>query len=231
MADKNILMQEFNRSGYDNLYPQIIPSFNQNVNLNSNRIVNLASPQNNTDAVNKQYADEKIGTWNTLFEQEDTWSTSTPSYSHQKTLYSSGELDMSPLINSKECKITLELFGSLTVINSASYSQSMFVGYRGFPSGDSFELAYFTAGTSQMNIEGFELISIFNDKSYCSTSDGGSSTSPRISLYNKGNSRPAIGCSEQYKNAGEIYLVFGKNGAQPFTFSNFHYKLKMEYKK
>lgn len=59
MADKNILMQEFNRSGYDNLYPQIIPSFNQNVNLNSNRVINVASPQNDTDAVNKQYVDEK----------------------------------------------------------------------------------------------------------------------------------------------------------------------------
>lgn len=58
MADKNILMQEFNRSGYDNLYPQIIPSFNQDVNLNSNRIINLASPQNNADAVNKQYVDD-----------------------------------------------------------------------------------------------------------------------------------------------------------------------------
>lgn len=52
-------MQEFNRSGYDNLYPQIIPSFNQDVNLNSNRIINLTSPQNDTDAVNKQYVDEK----------------------------------------------------------------------------------------------------------------------------------------------------------------------------
>ena len=58
MADKNILMQEFNRSGYDNLYPQIIPSFNQNMDLNSNRIINLMSPQNDTDAVNKQYVDE-----------------------------------------------------------------------------------------------------------------------------------------------------------------------------
>lgn len=54
MADKNILMQEFNRSGYDNLYPQIIPSFNQNVNLNSNRIVNVASPVNDNDGVNKK---------------------------------------------------------------------------------------------------------------------------------------------------------------------------------
>ena len=52
-------MQEFNGTEYDTLYPQIIPSFNQDVNLNSNRIINLASPQNNTDAVNKQYVDEK----------------------------------------------------------------------------------------------------------------------------------------------------------------------------
>lgn len=59
MADKNIIMQEFNGTEYDTLYPQIIPSFNQDVNLNSNRIINLASPQNNTDAVNKQYVDEK----------------------------------------------------------------------------------------------------------------------------------------------------------------------------
>ena len=69
MADKNILMQEFNRSGYDNLYPQIIPSFNQNVNLNSNRIVNVASPVNDNDGVNKRYVDmlqtlsiKKVGT-------------------------------------------------------------------------------------------------------------------------------------------------------------------------
>lgn len=69
MADKNILMQEFNRSGYDNLYPQIIPSFNQNVNLNSNRIVNVASPVSDNDGVNKKYVDmlqtfsiKKVGT-------------------------------------------------------------------------------------------------------------------------------------------------------------------------
>ena len=62
-------MQEFNRSGYDNLYPQIIPSFNQNVNLNSNRIVNVASPVNDNDGVNKRYVDmlqtlsiKKVGT-------------------------------------------------------------------------------------------------------------------------------------------------------------------------
>lgn len=53
-------MQEFNRSGYDNLYPQIIPSFNQDVNLNSNRIINLASPQNDMDAVNKLYVNESL---------------------------------------------------------------------------------------------------------------------------------------------------------------------------
>lgn len=52
-------MQEFNGTGYDTLYPQIIPSFNQDVNLNSNRIINVATPFNNTDAVNKQYVDEK----------------------------------------------------------------------------------------------------------------------------------------------------------------------------
>ena len=50
-------MQEFNRNGYDNLYPQIIPSFNQNVDLNSNRIVNVASPVNDNDGVNKKYVD------------------------------------------------------------------------------------------------------------------------------------------------------------------------------
>lgn len=53
MANKNIIMQEFNGTGYDTLYPQIIPSFNQDVNLNSNRIINVATPFNNTDAVNK----------------------------------------------------------------------------------------------------------------------------------------------------------------------------------
>ena len=69
MADKNILMQEFNRNGYDNLYPQIIPSFSQNVDLNSNRIVNVASPVNDNDGVNKKYVDmlqafslKKVGT-------------------------------------------------------------------------------------------------------------------------------------------------------------------------
>ena len=223
-------MQEFNRSGYDNLYPQIIPSFNQDVNLNSNRIINVATPLNNTDAVNKQYVDEKVGTWVTLFEKEDVWSDSNSSYSHEKTLYSSGELDMSPLINSKECKISLKLFGSLTVINSASYSQQINLGYSGFPFGNGFKLAYFNSGTSQMNVEGFELISIFNDKNYCSISTGGSSSSPRISLYNKGNYAPAIGCSEQYKNSGKISLIFGAQGTQPFSFSNLHYKLRMEYK-
>ena len=62
-------MQEFNRNGYDNLYPQIIPSFNQNVDLNSNRIVNVASPVNDNDGVNKKYVDmlqafsfKKVGT-------------------------------------------------------------------------------------------------------------------------------------------------------------------------
>ena len=50
-------MQEFNRNGYNNLYPQIIPSFNQNVDLNSNRIVNVASPVNDNDGVNKKYVD------------------------------------------------------------------------------------------------------------------------------------------------------------------------------
>lgn len=59
MANKNIIMQEFNGTGYDILYPQIIPSFNQDVNLNSNRVINVATPLNNTDAVNKQYVDEK----------------------------------------------------------------------------------------------------------------------------------------------------------------------------
>ena len=58
MANKNIIMQEFNGTGYDILYPQIIPSFNQDVNLNSNRIINVATPLNNTDAVNKQYVDD-----------------------------------------------------------------------------------------------------------------------------------------------------------------------------
>ena len=51
-------MQEFNGTEYDILYPQIIPSFNQDVNLNSNRILNVAAPQNNTDAVNKKYVDD-----------------------------------------------------------------------------------------------------------------------------------------------------------------------------
>ena len=58
MANKNIIMQEFNGTEYDILYPQIIPSFNQDVNLNSNRILNVAAPQNNTDAVNKKYVDD-----------------------------------------------------------------------------------------------------------------------------------------------------------------------------
>lgn len=58
MANKNIIMQEFNGTGYDTLYPQIIPSFNQDVNLNSNRIINVATPLNNTDAVNKKYVDD-----------------------------------------------------------------------------------------------------------------------------------------------------------------------------
>ena len=51
-------MQEFNGTEYDILYPQIIPNFNQDVNLNSNRILNVAAPQNNTDAVNKKYVDD-----------------------------------------------------------------------------------------------------------------------------------------------------------------------------
>lgn len=62
-------MQEFNRSGYDNLYPQIIPNFSQNVDLNSNRIINVASPVNDNDGVNKKYVDtlqvfsfKKVGT-------------------------------------------------------------------------------------------------------------------------------------------------------------------------
>ena len=58
MANKNILIQKFNGLDYDTLYPQIIPSFNQDVNLNSNRIINVATPLNNTDAVNKQYVDD-----------------------------------------------------------------------------------------------------------------------------------------------------------------------------
>ena len=230
MADKNILMQEFNRSGYDNLYPQIIPSFNQDVNLNSNRIINLASPQNNTDAVNKQYVDEKVGTWNTLFEKEEVWSESVSSWSHEKIFYRSDELDMSPLVGSKECKISLKLFGNLTVINSASSSSEIYVSYSGFPFNNALKLAYFTAGTSQMNVDGFELISIFNDKNYCLISTGGTSSAPRISLYNKGDSSPAIGCTEQYKNSQNISLSFGKYGIKPFSFSNLHYKLKMEYK-
>lgn len=200
------------------------------IDMGNNKITNLADPTDSLDSANKKYVDEKVGTWNTLFEKEEVWSDSGPSYSHQKTLYSPGELDMLPLSGSKECKISLKLFGSLTVINSASYSQAIDIGYGGFPSGNVFELAYFTAGTSQMNVDGFELISIFNDKSYCLVSTGGSSSSPRISLYNKENSRPAIGCTEQYKNASEIYFIFGKRGIQPFSFSNLHYKLKMEYK-
>ena len=229
MADKNILMQEFNRSGYDNLYPQIIPSFNQDVNLNSNRIINLASPQNNTDAVNKQYVDEKIGTWVTLFEKEDIWSDSVSKARHEKDIYSSGTLDMSPLIQSKECKITLELFGTVTVVNNASYSQAITVGYTGFPYADAIELAYFTSGTSQLNVDGFQDIKIFNHKKYSlNTTSGGN---PRVSLYNEINFSEAIGCNEFYTNFDSIELVVAViSGTQSFNFTNLHYKLKMEYK-
>lgn len=50
-------MQEFNGTEYDTLYPQIIPSFNQDVNLNSNRIINVATPVQDSDVAVKSYVD------------------------------------------------------------------------------------------------------------------------------------------------------------------------------
>lgn len=57
MANKNIVMQEFNGTEYDTLYPQIIPSFNQDVNLNSNKIINVATPVQDSDVAVKSYVD------------------------------------------------------------------------------------------------------------------------------------------------------------------------------
>ena len=57
MANKNIIMQEFNGTEYDTLYPQIIPSFNQDVNLNFNRIINVATPVQDSGVAVKSYVD------------------------------------------------------------------------------------------------------------------------------------------------------------------------------
>lgn len=180
------------------------------------------------DSANKKYVDEKVGTWNTLFEKEDIWSDSVQKVRHEKDIYSSGTLDLSPLIQSKECKITLELFGTVTIVNNASYSQTMYVGYTGFPYSNSIELPYIISGTSQLNVDGFQNIKIFNHKNYSSGTNGSGDTT--VYLYDEINDK-AIECNGFHTNFQSIELFFSvKSGTQSFNFTNLHYKLKMEYK-
>ena len=199
------------------------------LDMSGNKITNLAYPTESLDSTNKKYVDEKVGTWITLFEKEDIWSDSGSTSRHNKEIYSNATLDMSPLIQSKECKITFELFGTVTVVNNASYSQSINVGYTGFPYADAIELAYFTSGTSQLNVDGFQNIKIFNHKNYSLTTESGGN--PRVSLYDEINFNEAIGCNEFHTNCQNIELVVSTvSGTQSFNFTNLHYKLKMEYK-
>lgn len=247
---KNIIILECTSSRYEELYPKTFASQISDVysksetsnlflpksggsmsgilDMSGNKITNLAYPTDSLDSANKKYVDEKVGTWNTLFEKEDIWSDSVSKGRHKKDIYSSGTLDMSPLIQSKECKITLELFGTITVVNNASYSQSVYISYYGFPYSNDIELAYFTAGTSQLNVDGFQNIKIFNHKNYSFTSASGEN--PRVSLYDEVNFNKAIGCNESYKNSSSIYLTARVKDDKTFNFTNLHYKLKMEYK-
>lgn len=242
-------MSERTSSRYEELYPKTVASQISDVysksetsnlflpksggsmggilDMSGNKITNLANPTESLDSANKKYVDEKVGTWNTLFENEGTWNSTRKDTDHRNCLYVSNALDMAPLSQAKECKLILQFFGSITFSTSHVGSIGFWAG--GFPA--RVECNLYCPGNGISNVDGFEIVKVFNNRSRYDFSP--TSYKMFFGEYSKTGQGDVIYSNQFFKNQERIELFFGFNpgsGGEKFQFSNLHYKLKMEYK-